>query len=233
VTGNAFDEYAETYTGDLDKGLSVTGESRDHFALGRVNWLAGCLRDIGAATPAAILDYGCGDGSTSPLLRRLAPAARFLGVDVSADSLELARKQFGSDGARFDLVADTSPTADMDVAYCNGIFHHILPLDRPAAARYVHASLKPGGVFSFWENNPWNPGSRWVMSRIPFDRDAIMVSALEAKQLLVRAGFEILRCDFLFFVPHALKMLRPLEPKLAKLPLGGQYQVLCRKPALR
>ena len=40
-------------------------------------------------------------------------------------------------------------------------------------------ALRPGGLFAFWENNPWNPGTRLVMSRIPFDRDAITLSALE------------------------------------------------------
>ncbi len=44
------------------------------------------------------------------------------------------------------------------------------------------------------------------------------------------AGFEILGTDSLFIFPAALAALRPLEPALCKLPLGGQYLVLCRKP---
>jgi hypothetical protein len=26
-----------------------------------------------------------------------------------------------------------------------------------AAVDYVYRSLRPGGLFAFWENNPWNP----------------------------------------------------------------------------
>ena len=44
-----------------------------------------------------------------------------------------------------------------------------------------------------------------------------------------RAGFDVLRTDFLFFFPRALSALRPLESRLARFPAGAQYMVLCRK----
>jgi hypothetical protein len=67
------------------------------------------------------------------------------------------------------------------------------------------------------------------MSRIPFDRDAITLTAGEARRLLRGAGFEIVRTDFLFIFPRVLSWCRGLEPLVARLPLGAQYQVLCRK----
>jgi hypothetical protein len=84
-------------------------------------------------------------------------------------------------------------------------------------------------VFAFWENNPWNPGTRWVMSRIPFDRDAIKVGARRAVRMLEAAGFTVLRTEYLFIFPHALRRLRALERPLARFPLGAQYQVLAQK----
>ena len=96
--------------------------------------------------------------------------------------------------------------------------------------RLVYKSLRPGGIFSFWENNPWNPGTRYVMSRIPFDRDAVTLSAFQARRLIQAAGFQILRVDFLFIFPRSLSWLRVFEPGLTKLPFGAQYQVLCRRP---
>jgi hypothetical protein len=89
--------------------------------------------------------------------------------------------------------------------------------------------LRPGAIFAFWENNPWNPGTRYVMRRVPFDRDAVTLSPPEARRWLRSAGFEILRTDFLFIFPRPLRWLRRLEPILSRAPLGGQYQVLCRK----
>jgi hypothetical protein len=69
------------------------------------------------------------------------------------------------------------------------------------------------------------------MSRIPFDRDAITLSAPAARRLLTDGGFEVVHVRFLFIFPKLLRALRRLEPPLSALPLGAQYQVLCRKPA--
>ena len=93
----------------------------------------------------------------------------------------------------------------------------------------VWRALKPGGVFSFWENNPWNPGTRYVMSRIPFDRDAITLSPPTARQLLEKGRFKILHTDFLFFFPRSLGWFRRLESHLSLFPLGAQYLVLAKK----
>jgi len=48
--------------------------------------------------------------------------------------------------------------------------------------------------------------------------------------LLRAGGFDVLRTDFLFYFPRVLRLLRGLERLLVRLPLGAQYQVLCRKP---
>jgi len=72
------------------------------------------------------------------------------------------------------------------------------------------------------------------MNRIPFDTNAISLSPPAARRLLREAGFEIIQTDFLFFFPRYLRWLRSLEPRLTRLPLGTQYQILCWKPkALR
>lgn len=68
------------------------------------------------------------------------------------------------------------------------------------------------------------------MKRVPFDRDAIMLSAPEARRMLSDAGFEIIGTDFLFIFPAFLSAMRFVERPLSKLPIGGQFQVLARKP---
>jgi len=68
------------------------------------------------------------------------------------------------------------------------------------------------------------------MSRIPFDRDAVMLSPREAKRLLSAGGFRILAQRSLFFFPKFLRKLTPLEPYMAILPLGGQHLTLGRAP---
>jgi len=224
-----FDEYAESYDRALAEGLSVSGEDKTYFARGRMTWLARCLAGL-QASPRRVLDFGCGTGSSVPLLLDLHGAVTVLGVDVSARSLSVARREVPSERARFATLREYQPAGDMDLAFCNGVFHHVPPAERPGAVDCVYRSLQPGGIFSFWENNPWNPGTRYVMSRIPFDRDAQTLTPPEARRMLRAGGLEILRTDFLFIFPRALKWLRFLEPGVARLPFGAQYQILARRP---
>jgi hypothetical protein len=102
---------------------------------------------------------------------------------------------------------------------------------RREALRFVSNSLRPGGLFGLWKNNPWNPGTRYVMAHCAFDYDAVTLTPLESKRLLRSAGFQILRTDFLFTFPRPLKLLRPAEKLVAKLRLSAQYQIICRKSA--
>jgi SAM-dependent methyltransferase len=220
-----FDAFAGEYDAALDRGISLSGEGKDFFARGRVEWLQRCL---GAARPQRVLDYGCGTGSTAPLLQSVLGASSVFGVDISKEEIALARRN-ASSGQTFAMIADFKPEGDMDVAYCNGVFHHVPLAQRAGVIASIRASLRPGGIFSLWENNPWNPGTRLVMSRIPFDRDAILVSAREARRLARAGGFEVLGTHFLFVFPKMLRALRNLERPLTSLPLGAQYQVLCRK----
>jgi len=223
-----FDHYADSYDRALAEGLSVSGEDRQYFAAGRVNWVQACLRQLDYSCHS-IMDYGCGTGSTTEYLMGALSAHRVVGVDTSERSLAAARQNCKSSNARFVLLGEYPPSADLDLVYCNGVFHHIPPEQRGECLRFIHDSLRLGGWFSLWENNPWNPGTRYIMSRVSFDRDAITLTPLEARRLVRSAGFKVLRTDFLFIFPRFLKVFRPTEKLLAKLPLGGQYQILCQK----
>lgn len=224
-----FDYYAETYDDDLNQALALTGEDKKYYAECRVRWLLRRLQHF-REKPRSILDYGCGIGDTTVLLRNAFTAQAALGLDVSERSLEVARARNHDPNCQFMSFFQHAPDGSVDLAYCNGVFHHIPVPARAAAAQYVYKCLRPGGWFAFWENNSWNPGTRYVMARIPFDRDAVTLSPPQAKQLLLDAGFEIVRTDYQFFFPRFLKVLRVMEPGLATIPLGAQYQVLGRKP---
>ena len=224
-----FDQYAADYDGALAQGISVSGEDKEFFARGRIRWLKKIFPQKYPA-PKNALDFGCGTGQAAPLLKEIFHLDRIIGVDVSAGLLGVAQREHGGAGIEFRTLNNHQPAANLDLAFCNGVFHHIPPAERGAAVNHVFRTLKPGGLFALWENNPWNPGTRYVMSRIPFDRDAITLSPPTARKLLLEGGFEILRTDFQFFFPRLLRWFRGLEPSLAKIPLGAQYQVLARKP---
>jgi len=223
----AFDVYAGDYDAALARGISVSGEDKMYSARGRVDWTKKVLDKLGEK-PATIMDFGCGTGTSIPLFLNWPGVTQVIGTDVSAKSLDVAIATHASARVQFHLMKDYQPQGNVDLVFCNGVFHHI-PLDeRRDAMHYIHSCLKPGGLFAMWENNPWNPGTRWVMSRIPFDRDAITLSPLESRRRFREAGFKLLRTDFRFYFPRMLKWFRPLEMLGVKVPLGSQYLVLSR-----
>jgi SAM-dependent methyltransferase len=224
-----FDQYAASYDHALALGLAATGEDRNYFARRRVEWLRRCLDQTQFAAGLTI-EFGCGTGLNVPFLIEVAGATSVVGIDASGASLEVARKKFESANVKFHGPGDYEALRKADLVFCNGVFHHIPPPARASAIEYLYRCLRPGGLLALWENNPWNPGTRYVMSRIPFDRDAITLSPPESRRLVRAAGFEVLRLDCLFIFPHFLRWLRRLEPHLSPLPIGGQYELLCRKP---
>ena len=228
----SFDSYAEDYDDALNEGLRATGERKDYFARGRVTYTQETLEaQSGFSRPVeSVLDFGCGVGDTAPILQAAFPKAHILGVDDSSVCVSRARESIHHDQIAFTTMQDWAPDGTVDVAYCNGVFHHIEPDHRDLALRAIYQALRPGGHFAFWENNPLNPGTQYVMWKIPFDRDAIKILPHAASRLMEKNGFEVVCTRYLFLFPSMLKKFRPLEKRLATFPFGAQYQVLVRKP---
>lgn len=227
--GTDFDQYAQDYDALLDKGLSITGEDINYFARGRVAWLARCLKR-NLAQPKSVMDFGCGTGTAFPHILELLRVESILGIDVSPKSLEVARQTYGSERVQLRLLDQSTDGEPVDLVFCNGVFHHLPRGTHAVMVNYIYRSLRQGGLFALWENNPWNPGTRYTMSRCPLDKDAITLAPPEVRHLLRTEGFEVLKTDFLFIFPRALRRLRWIEPLLARFPIGGQYQVLARRP---
>jgi SAM-dependent methyltransferase len=224
---NLFD-LTDEYTRMLSQGIRLSGEDQTFFINGRLKDLKATLAGW---EPRRILDFGCGLGLGATALARVFPQAEVVGVDAAEEAVRYAQNEHGSGRIRFQTLDQPLEKDAFDLAYCNGVFHHILPQERIHAATLVRQALKPGGHFALFENNPWNPGTRMVMARIPFDRDAIPLPPPENARLLREAGFEITRSlRFLFYFPKPVAFLRFAEPWLASLPLGAQYYALAQKP---
>lgn len=219
---------SDEYDAQLQRGLGLTGEDKSYYMRERVRDLRARL--AGTPSPRRILDFGCGNGDGAAYLASVFPGAEVVGVDTASGAIRHAREHHQSERVRFLELRELVPRGDFDLCHCNGVFHHIAPAERAEALRMLHAALAPGGRFALMENNPWNPGTRLVMSRIAFDADAMPLSVLEAKRLLRAAGFSLPEpARFLFWFPRWLAPLRVLEPRLVRVPLGGQYWLLATK----
>jgi SAM-dependent methyltransferase len=218
------DEYREM----LNRGIRLSGESQEFFIHGRIESLASRLPADFAVR--RVLDFGCGIGVATQYLAAKFPGAEVVGVDTSENALDYAREHYGSDRVRFRILAELAQEGDFDLCYVNGVFHHIEPSSRNGAVENIRRALSAGGRLALFENNPWNPGTRMVMSRIPFDRDAITLSPPEAKRMLRAGGFTRAGMSWsLFYFPRPLGFLRFTESVLSYLPLGAQYCILAAK----
>ena len=234
MNDSSFDRYATDYDEALQAGLSVSGEASDFFALSRVRWLSSRLAQRDQKVDS-ILDFGCGVGATTKHFLDVFAPSVFQGVDTSSESIKVARrehlstKRSASCDVRFDCLGDRDLSQQFDLAYCNGVFHHIDLEKRLEAMSLVAGCLRAGGVFAFWENNPYSLPARYVMSRIPFDHDAVMVWPRQARRLIKQVGLEILGTDYCFIFPALFSWMRWSEKGLCKIPLGAQYLVLAVK----
>jgi len=168
-----FDQHAGHYDDSINQALSLSGENRDYFAQKRIEWLAERISQRGVS-PNLVMDFGCGTGTAANLIFDKIGAQEYIGVDTSLKSLEVASK---TRPGKFCELSQYEPQGKVDLVYCNGVFHHIPLEQRGSALDYLYKSLRPGGLFALWENNPLNPATRYMMSRIPFDRDAITLTA--------------------------------------------------------
>jgi SAM-dependent methyltransferase len=223
----AFDSHADDYEAQLMQGLRISGESKEFFARGRLDFVRDWWRGSGRPSPARIVDYGCGIGDVTALLAEYFPGSDVCGLDPSSRCVELARERYAAPRVHFAVFDDGAARGiSADLVHLNGVVHHVAPGERPALFADLARRVAPGGALALFENNPVNPGTRLVMSRTPFDRDAVMVPAWEARRRLRQVGLQPIRTGYLFYFPRALAPLRPLERFLVRLPLGAQYGVI-------
>jgi len=223
-----FDKSARDYEALFQPWLRVAGASREYFARSRLNWLSYRLGEQKIA-PRRVMDFGCGTGISLSLLADILDAEQVIGLDTSEESLAVARESVGSRPVELATPTKYVPQQDLDLVFCNGVFHHIPVAERPAAVNYVYRCLRPDGMFALWENNPWNPIHALAMKYSEIDENAVPLPFLESHRLVGSEPFRVIQTDYLFFFPGYFSWLYPLEKWLIKVPLGAQYQVLARK----
>jgi SAM-dependent methyltransferase len=221
-----FDDYTESYNRLLREGTGFFSETEAYFAKYKVD----ILRREAPGTAKRLLEYGCGIGRNIPFLRAALPKAAVFGSDISAASLEIARKE--NPGVDFLL---EPPGADFemlfDIIFIAGVFHHIPLGERAAVMKTIFRRLSPGGTILVFEHNPFNPVTRKIVNNCPYDRDAVLLKPSELKTLLADAGLLVRKSAYCLFVPPSLAFLLPLEARIGWLPMGGQYWVKASRSA--
>lgn len=219
-----FDQYAGQYNRVLGEAIPEYLNEDGYFAEYKIALMASRLGD---KSPARILDFGCGAGRSLPYLEQYFPDANLYGYDVSPVSLGVA----ATHTPRARLFSDWKDiaTTRFDVIVAANVFHHIPVTQRPQLLAQCREVLTQGGQMFLFEHNPFNPATRWVFERCPFDVDAEMFSLKTALDLAHMAGFSAEQHGYTLFFPRQLAFMRRFEPWLQHLPLGAQYYVQLTK----
>lgn len=122
------------------------------------------LRRVAARAPGDVLDVGCGSAQWLVRLIELAPSARGVGVDLSADAVAVAQAHAQASGVadRIDIRRQDASAIDddrYDALLCIGSTHAFGGL-RPTLDA-LHARARPGAWAlvgdGFWQSPPQQP----------------------------------------------------------------------------
>jgi SAM-dependent methyltransferase len=231
-----FDQHAAGYDAGMDNWLKrLAGASAEDFAEVKADWLLRYLGLIGgeAGRSTRLLDFGCGKATFLKALRRMGYAGDLSGCDVSEGMIREALRTWDV-GPRPQLctqLPDRLPfdAQSFDIVVASAVFHHIPPAQRAIWYAELYRVARAGGRCIVFEHNPWNPITRWVVSRTAIDANAILLSQREAIAALRHAGFDETFANAIMIFPPRLGFLRPIERTLARLPIGGQYVAAGRR----
>jgi len=109
-------------------------------------------REVVAATPARVLDAGCGEGRVALTLAARYPAVRVDGIDVSPTNIRLAQRmnRFANVAFHVGFLEDAPARFErcaFDLAYADSVLEHVVDVD--VAVTAVMEILRPGGRFCF------------------------------------------------------------------------------------
>lgn len=126
----------------------------DFTARPRVLELAGNL------TGKHVLDLGCGEGYVSRLIRKR-NAESVIGIDISANMIELARKAATSGNEHYYcsnvLEAEVYKSETFDLVLAVFLFNYLTIEDSGELLKRIYLTLKPGGRFIFTIPHPCKP----------------------------------------------------------------------------
>ena len=233
MNGPEFDRFSASYDELLRDPIRdrFADSTSPFFHLRKRDLIRNFLRQRGISSRSlSYLDFGCGRGELLSLLRN--DFARVAGCDLSRGMLSSAD---AADIRAQDLpnrIPFTDAEFDFVTAVC--VYHHLALDARLAVTQEIFRVLKPGGIFAMVEHNPYNPVTRYIVSRAPIDVGAVLLKAREARQWMSQSWLTPVSTQYFLYLPEMIyRRVGSLERLMSKLPLGGQYVVFAKKVASR
>lgn len=225
-----FDTYSAEYRETIAGTVPFAGETLDAATRIKALHLAGLAGRYGIDAEAAeVLDVGCGVGLAHRIYSE--KFGRLTGADISLESLSIARTEnprVSYDHYEGQRLPYSEARFDVCTATC--VMHHVAPVDWGNFIREMVRVLKPGGAVVIFEHNPFNPVTRIVVNRCPFDEDAILIPAKQLEAMVRSSGVPNAQRDYILSFPFHESISLAADRVLRSVPVGAQYVVSGRKP---
>jgi SAM-dependent methyltransferase len=143
------------------------------------------------ASGGRALDYGCGAGRSTRLLKRLGYDAS--GIDISDAMLEAARAlDPGGDYRRLDGARIPLPDGSVDLAFSSLVFFEIPSVaGMTEAAAEIRRVLKPGGVFVLLIGAETLYAHEWLTVKVDYPENRHCGSGDAVRVFLPEVGLEL------------------------------------------
>lgn len=223
---NAFaDDYREIHT----QNLQISGADSFYFAEMKIRLLQQFEKDM----PLHVLDLGCGDGATEYFMFRIFPEWKISAIDVSEKSIKIASEKNLSNAVFSVYDGIHIPIADSsaDIIFIAGVFHHVSFELHATLVKEIARVLRTGGRLYFFEHNPFNPLTRYLVNTCVFDKDARLLKSSYSVKLFINAGLVEVKKKYIIFFPRKgiFSKFIFLEKYLQWLPFGGQYFISAKR----
>lgn len=244
-----YDEHADTYDDKHREAVSASGFDVSHFYEYKIKEIQRVLCRHGIAGQSVslrslarndevktILDFGCGVGNVDPYIRKYFPEARIFGIDISEESVKLARvknESYDISYAALDVSTQNASPFDVkfDLVFVSCVFQHVPNEQHHFLMEFFERNMNTGAYLFIFEHNPFNPVTRSVFSKWDrkIDENADLYPPAYLKKLAEAAGFRIAARKFTVFFPKVLSSLAPLEKYIGWIPFGAQYYIIAEK----
>jgi len=221
-----FDKHFADYNKVLAKSLGLTSDDGcDFFDNYKVDFIEG---QFTSKSRYRILDFGCGIGKLSVLLAKTFSNSQVFGYDISEKTLLFAQKS-NDKIPNLSFINNLSVNQQYDIILGANVFHHVKKSERYSTLKKINKLLQPNGTIIIFEHNPFNPLTRYIVNRCPFDVDAELISRQEFVKLTCHCGLGVKLRRYVVMFPWDFKIFRIIERIFSQVPFGAQYVLLLTK----
>jgi SAM-dependent methyltransferase len=222
----------DNYLGKLDDSvkdaMGVFKDYRSTTISYKKEYVKLILQDFYPKTVKNILDFGCGTGIYTKLLKEILPDTNIFGCDISKEGINLARQNVPD--CTFDTIVDQADLSGkygqvFDFVFINCVFHHIPHCEHVSWLQAIKSITKSNGIIIIFEMNPYHPLVKVLQKKNKLmEENAVLLKPKYCKDI-VNSVFTNRRLAYTFLSPWRKKFFVGVEHACAKLPLGAQYYV--------